>query len=50
MQMGMPDVVCPQCKQAAEMEDVLTAQANQNVIYTCPSCGYMLRNIKTSKG
>jgi len=46
----MPTVVCPACKRAARMEDVLTAQSNQNVIYTCPSCDYIVRNIKTSKG
>ncbi|MFX3624059.1 MAG: hypothetical protein ACE3JP_08465 [Ectobacillus sp.] len=48
--MQMPIVICPKCGQKAELEDVLTAQANQNVIYTCPSCSFKIRNIETSKG
>jgi uncharacterized Zn finger protein len=48
--MHTPQVICPKCGQKAELEDVLTAQSNQNVIYTCPFCSYVLRNIKTSKG
>ena len=32
------------------MENVLTAQSNQNVIYQCPECGFKQVNIKTSKG
>lgn len=45
-----PEVICPQCNSRAKMEEVLTAQSNQNVIYTCPECSFELRNIKTSKG
>lgn len=46
----MPIVICPNCHQQAEMEEVLTAQSNQNVIYSCPSCQVVIRNIETSKG
>ncbi|MBB4074886.1 putative Zn finger protein [Anoxybacillus voinovskiensis] len=48
--MKKPVVVCPACQKRAYLEEVLTAQSNQNVIYTCPSCQFMLRNIYTSKG
>lgn len=43
-------VKCPNCLNEHEIEGVLTAQSNQNVIYSCPDCGYMKRNIETSKG
>ncbi|MDO6657625.1 hypothetical protein [Anaerobacillus sp. 1_MG-2023] len=43
-------VVCPVCKESCDMEDSLTAQSNQNVIFECPTCGYERRNIQTSKG
>lgn len=43
-------VKCPNCLKEKEIEDVLTAQSNQNVIYGCPNCGYKERNIHTSKG
>lgn len=43
-------VVCPSCKQEEILENVLTAQSNQNVIYECPTCDYEKRNIETSKG
>ncbi|KXG10377.1 hypothetical protein PNH38_10955 [Anoxybacillus rupiensis] len=45
-----PVVICPVCRSQAYLEEVLTAQSNQNVIYACPSCQFMLRNIYTSKG
>ncbi|HZG61276.1 hypothetical protein B0I26_101136 [Anoxybacillus vitaminiphilus] len=48
--MNKPVVICPNCHKQAYLEEVLTAQANQNVIYTCPACQFMLRNIHTSKG
>ncbi|MED4037658.1 hypothetical protein [Niallia taxi] len=43
-------VTCPECQQQESLENVLTAQSNQNVIYTCPNCDYNQRNIETSKG
>lgn len=43
-------VKCPSCLKEKEIEGVLTAQSNQNVIYACPNCGYKERNIQTSKG
>ncbi|WP_459499700.1 hypothetical protein [Bacillus sp. C1] len=46
----LPVVVCPKCHMSFEMDHVLTAQSNQNVIYTCPACKYSIRNIETSKG
>ncbi|MBB5323859.1 putative Zn finger protein [Anoxybacillus tepidamans] len=45
-----PVVMCPICQKQAHLEDVLTAQSNENVIYTCPSCRFVLRNVYTSKG
>ncbi|WP_198020513.1 hypothetical protein [Anoxybacteroides tepidamans] len=48
--MKRPLVTCPMCQKQAQLEEVLTAQSNQNVIYTCPSCHFTLRNIYTSKG
>jgi uncharacterized Zn finger protein len=43
-------VDCPKCYRKAKLEDVLTALSNQNVIYTCPNCHLIIKNIKTSKG
>ncbi|WP_199880759.1 hypothetical protein [Bacillus massiliglaciei] len=43
-------VFCPECGASAALNEVLTAQSNQNVIYTCPRCGFEERNIETSKG
>jgi uncharacterized Zn finger protein len=48
--MKNPMVTCPECGEEREMENVLTAQSNQNVIYQCPECGFKQVNIKTSKG
>ncbi|CAM4035071.1 hypothetical protein [Bacillus manliponensis] len=45
-----PIVICPKCHMQFEMVDVLTAQSNQNVIFTCPACMYIIRNIRTNKG
>jgi predicted RNA-binding Zn-ribbon protein involved in translation (DUF1610 family) len=50
MKDNLPTVVCPNCQSKHEINSVLTAQSNQNVIYDCPDCGYELRNIETSKG
>lgn len=46
----IPTVKCPNCSYEVEMNHVLTAQSNQNVIYQCPKCLYEKRNIETSKG
>ncbi len=46
----MPTVKCPKCFFESDMDHVLTAQSNQNVIFHCPKCQYELRNIQTSKG
>jgi Zn ribbon nucleic-acid-binding protein len=46
----IPTVICPRCKVQARLDQVLTAQSNQNVIYTCIKCDYSVRNIETSKG
>lgn len=46
----MPMVICPECSQEEKLENVLTAQSNQNVIFRCPHCQLLVRNIKTSKG
>lgn len=43
-------VNCPNCNHKAMLEEVLTAQSNQNVIYTCPNCQLQIKNIETSKG
>jgi DNA-directed RNA polymerase subunit RPC12/RpoP len=43
-------VRCPNCLVEREIEGVLTAQSNQNVIYECLDCGYVVKDIKTSKG
>ena len=45
-----PIVICPKCAEKAKLEEVLTAQSNQNVIYSCTKCEYTLQNIETSKG
>lgn len=50
MNLKLPTVICPNCQSQHEINSVLTAQSNQNVIYDCPECGYELRNIETSKG
>lgn len=46
----MPFVICPKCHAEAELNSVLTAQSNQNVIYQCKKCHYEIRDIYTSKG
>ncbi|AZV42088.1 hypothetical protein [Peribacillus asahii] len=43
-------VRCPSCLDERNIESVLTAQSNQNVIYECPNCRYVAKNIQTSKG
>lgn len=48
--MMMPIVRCPKCHYESEMSYVLTAQSNQNVIFQCPQCHFMVKNIETSKG
>jgi predicted nucleic-acid-binding Zn-ribbon protein len=48
--MMKPTVTCPKCHNENELEAVLTAQSNQNVIFRCPNCDYELKNIETSKG
>jgi uncharacterized Zn finger protein len=45
-----PEIVCPNCRQEKDIEDVLTALSNQNVMYDCPACGYRQKNIITKKG
>ncbi|WP_169891168.1 hypothetical protein [Litchfieldia alkalitelluris] len=45
-----PVVTCPSCQKQASLDEVLTAQSNQNVIYTCTECNFTLKNIETSKG
>ncbi|MGF2615462.1 hypothetical protein FZC84_21910 [Rossellomorea vietnamensis] len=45
-----PEIICPACGRKKDMEDVLTALSNQNVMYDCPSCGYHKKNIVTKKG
>ncbi|PLR97463.1 hypothetical protein CVD19_08205 [Bacillus sp. T33-2] len=46
----LPVVKCPKCGIQAELDRVLIAQSNQNVIYRCPSCNYWVKNVHTSKG
>jgi uncharacterized Zn finger protein len=46
----IPTVHCPKCQDEASLKDVLTAQSNQNVIYQCKNCGFIVKNIETSKG
>ncbi|MBP3949504.1 hypothetical protein [Bacillus suaedae] len=43
-------VTCPKCTNQHQITAVLTAQSNQNVIYTCPTCQYEQKNIETKKG
>ncbi len=43
-------VVCPNCRDQQPISNLLTAQSNQNVIYTCLSCHFEKRNIPTKKG
>ncbi|WP_198510235.1 hypothetical protein [Bacillus solitudinis] len=45
-----PQIVCPVCFNQQPISDRLTAQSNQNVIFTCPNCHYEKRNIPTKKG
>ncbi len=45
-----PTVVCPKCKDEQPIKNLLTAQSNQNVIYECRRCGFLMRNIITKKG
>jgi uncharacterized Zn finger protein len=45
-----PLAECPGCQRRHAFEQVLTAQSNQNVIFSCPDCGYEKKNIRTSKG
>lgn len=46
----LPTVKCPKCLTETEISSVLTAQSNQNVIYTCIHCQYEVKDIHTSKG
>lgn len=46
----LPVVICPNCQSSAEITHVLAAQSNQNVIYTCQVCHFVIRNIETNKG
>lgn len=46
----MPTVKCPGCRAEKEIDSVLTAQSNQNVIFHCPYCSYEVKDIQTSKG
>lgn len=48
--MNEPLVICPHCHDQEPLYHVLTAQSNQNVIYECPRCHCMVRNIETKKG
>jgi DNA-directed RNA polymerase subunit RPC12/RpoP len=47
---NQPVVVCPNCSEKEPLSTALTAQSNQNVIYECSSCHFIVRNIETSKG
>ncbi|MEC1262329.1 hypothetical protein P9D34_18270 [Bacillus swezeyi] len=47
---AFPSVICPHCRHMQAIDQVLTAQSNQNVIYLCDSCGFSLKNIPTKKG
>ncbi|MBM7659554.1 putative Zn finger protein [Bacillus mesophilus] len=48
--MEIPYVICPKCASKKGLDEVLTSQSNQNVIFTCPECSYTKKNIVTSKG
>ncbi|WP_409253530.1 hypothetical protein V1502_06375 [Bacillus sp. SCS-153A] len=45
-----PKIVCPECRKEQDIERVLTALSNQNVMYDCPFCQYHQHNIMTKKG
>ncbi|MGM0873410.1 MAG: hypothetical protein ACQEWV_01185 [Bacillota bacterium] len=45
-----PTVICPFCQEQQPLTKSLTAQSNQNVIFTCSHCHESIRNIETSKG
>jgi RNase P subunit RPR2 len=45
-----PKVICPFCHEQQPLTKTLTAQSNQNVIFTCLHCHESIRNIETSKG
>ncbi|WP_169917363.1 hypothetical protein [Alkalihalobacterium alkalinitrilicum] len=45
-----PVVVCPKCKVEKPLNNLLTAQSNQNVIFECENCQFIKRNIVTKKG
>ena len=45
-----PFVICPFCQGQVPLSESLTAQSNQNVIFTCAHCHESIRNIETSKG
>ncbi|MFC0270718.1 hypothetical protein ACFFIX_04540 [Metabacillus herbersteinensis] len=46
----IPSVICPNCLEQQSLEQTLTAQSNQNVIFTCLYCEEKIKNIITSKG
>ncbi|MFC0557648.1 hypothetical protein [Halalkalibacter alkalisediminis] len=43
-------VICPNCQDQKPIDNLLTAQSNQNVIYKCGNCQYEEKNIQTKKG
>ena len=45
-----PKVICPFCQVQQPLSKSLTAQSNQNIIFTCAHCHESIRNIETSKG
>ncbi|HZH62901.1 MAG TPA: hypothetical protein VEY70_25790 [Metabacillus sp.] len=45
-----PIVICPFCHGQGSLSESLTAQSNQNVIFTCAHCLESVKNIETSKG
>lgn len=45
-----PIVICPLCREQDMLSNSLTAQSNQNVIFTCSYCHETIKNIETSKG
>lgn len=45
-----PFVICPSCHGQGPLSESLTAQSNQNVIFTCAHCHATIKNIETSKG
>ncbi|PLS16502.1 hypothetical protein CVD28_15565 [Bacillus sp. M6-12] len=45
-----PVVRCPNCLAEKEIGNLLIAQSNQNVIFICPECNFIQRNIETKKG